>query len=68
MDQEQVIKESFHALCINMELKDYGAASEILGLLACFQDKLTATQLDQLSLTWDRLEYIRERDNNDNQP
>ena len=67
MDQEQVIRESFHALCINMELKDYEAASEILSLLACFQDKLTATQLDQLSLTWDRLEYIRERDNNDNQ-
>ena len=64
MDQEQVIKESFHALCINMELRDYKAASEILGLLACFQDKLTATQLDQLSLTWDRLEYIHERDNN----
>jgi hypothetical protein len=50
-----------------MELKDYVAASEILGLLACFQDKLTATQLDQLSLTWDRLEYISERNNNDNQ-
>jgi hypothetical protein len=50
-----------------MELKDYEAASEILSLLACFQDKLTATQLDQLSLTWDRLAYIHERDNNDNQ-
>ena len=67
MEQKQVIKDSFHALCMNMEHKAYADASEIVSLLACFQDKLTSSQLDQLAITWQRLEYIYQREqDNDN--
>lgn len=69
MDQKQVIKDSFRALCMNMEHKEYADASEIVGLLACFQEKLTSSQIEQLALTWQRLEYIYQREqDNDNEP
>jgi hypothetical protein len=69
MDQKQVIKDSFRALCMNMEHKAYEDASEIVALLACFQEKLTSSQLEQLVLAWQRLEYIYERESDsDNEP
>lgn len=58
MDQAILIQESFNAICINMDLKDYEEASVIAGYLAAFHESFTPSQLDQLQLTLYRLEHL----------
>ena len=58
MDQAILIQESFNALCINMDLKEYEEAAVIAGYLTAFHESFTPSQLDQLQLTLYRLEYL----------
>jgi hypothetical protein len=64
MDQKALIQDSFWAICVNMQLKDYEEASAIAGYLACFQEEMTETQLEQLILTFHRLDYIASKQGN----
>ncbi len=61
MDQKALIEDSFWAICVNMELKDYEEAGTIAGYLACFQDEMSETQIEQLVLTYLRLDHIAEQ-------
>lgn len=63
MDQAELIEQSFWALCVNMHLKDYEEASMIATYLSCFHDSLTETQLDQLQITWYRLDHLKRMEN-----
>lgn len=58
MEQAELIAESFHAINVNMDLKNYEEAGTIAGYLACFQDQMTETQLEQLVVTFLRLDHI----------
>jgi hypothetical protein len=64
MDQKALIQDSFWAICVNMELKDYKEAGAIAGYLACFQDEMSETQIEQLVLTYLRLDYIASKQGN----
>ena len=67
MDQATLIQESFHALCINMSLKDYEEAGMIALYLSAFHEHFTDSQLEQMQITLLRLEHLAGT-RNDNQP
>lgn len=67
MDQAVLIQESFNAICINMDLKDYEEAATIAGYLVSFHESFTPSQLDQMQITLCRLEYLAGK-LNDNEP
>ena len=58
MDQTQIIADSFWALCVNMEHKDYEEALTIATYLSCFHEHFSDSQLDQMQITWARLDHL----------
>lgn len=58
-----IIQSAFHAICINFEMKDYGAAAEISIYLEAFSKHFTESQKSQMLITTQRLTYLLGKEN-----
>ena len=55
---QSVVKSAFYAVCLNFEMKDYRAATEIVIYLEAFKKHFTESQESQLEITTRRLTYL----------